>query len=110
MRAGELTRRLQFRRAPLVDDGLQAAIGAFADLGSPVWGARSDMSDGEKLTSGQSLGTLISRFRIRASTFSRGVTVKDRFSCDGKDWAILGIKESEGRVALELTALARVDQ
>ncbi|WP_434096016.1 head-tail adaptor protein [Thioclava kandeliae] len=82
----------------------------WADLGSPVWASRRDVSDGEKAAAGGVFSTVSARFQIRSSTFSRGITAKDMLTCDGREWEIVGIKEIGRRDRIEITATARTDR
>ncbi|WP_210526376.1 head-tail adaptor protein [Rubellimicrobium arenae] len=107
MNAGDLDRRVQFRRATLTDNGLNQTEG-FADHGSPVWAAKRDVSDGEKWGAGQVNASILSRFQVRASSFTRGLTAKDRLVCDGREYGIIGLKEL-GRDGIEITAQAEAD-
>ena len=50
--AGQFRDRVQFRRAALVDDGFADAE-VWADLGAPVWAAKTDVSDGERFRAAQ---------------------------------------------------------
>ena len=106
--AGRLDRRVQFLRASAVDDGLQSRPGSYAVLGSPVWASRADVSDGEAVTMGQERGVLTSRFVVRRSVFSLGITAKDRLQCDGREYHIQGIKEARRPEFLEITATSKV--
>lgn len=107
IRAGDLDRRVTFLRAASVDDGVASRPGAYEPIGT-VWASRKDVSDAERLRSGMVLADLVSRFVIRASSFSRGILTSDRLRCDGREYDILAIKEVEGRAGLELTGRARV--
>lgn len=109
MQAGELNRRLQFQRFTAVDDGLQM-VEAWKDHGSPIWAARMDVSDGERAAAGWIEATSVARFTVRSSTFTRGLTPKDRLTTEGREYDIQGIKELDRRGWLEITAIARVDQ
>jgi len=67
------------------------------------------VSDGEKLASGILIATLETRFRVRSSTFTRGILPSDRLISEGRTFAIVGIKELEGRFAIiEFTCTAQV--
>lgn len=109
MNAGKLDRRLQLRRATLSHDGLQN-VETWADLGAAVWGARKDVSDGERAVAGWLEATTVARFVVRSSELTRGLTPKDRIKTEGRDYDILGIKDLGRRTFLEITAIARVDQ
>lgn len=104
MRAGDLDRRVQFRRAALVDDGFEQ-VQQWADLGAPVWAGRRDVSDGERAAAGWVEATLVSRFTVRAFALTKSVTPADRLVESGREFQILGIKQL-GREGLEITAMA----
>ena len=109
MDAGALDRRIQFRRAALVDDGL-ASVPQMADHGQPVWAAKSDLSDGERWRAGEVAARITSRFTVRWSSFIRDITPADELVCEGVTYEITGIKEGRGyRQWLELTCAARSD-
>jgi len=108
--AGRLDRRVQFRRASLTDDGF-GKVETFADFGDPVSAHKRDVSDGEKYRAGEVAAHLTTRFQLRSSAFTRGVTPKDILECEGREYNIYGIKELEGRKRLlEITAGVRLDK
>lgn len=102
MQAGKLDRRIQFRRATLSDDGF-GSVEVWADYGDAVWAEKTDVSDGERFRNGITDAGLSSRFVIRSSEFSRGLSPNDRLTCDGREYAVIGIKEVGRRDALEIT-------
>jgi SPP1 family predicted phage head-tail adaptor len=106
--AGKLNRRVQFQRATLVDNSLEQ-VETFADHGDPVAASKTDLSDGEKWRAGEVAAHISTRFIIRSSAFTRGLTPKDRLTCEGRSYDIVGIKERDRRVSLEITAAARAD-
>ncbi|SFR40511.1 phage head-tail adaptor, putative, SPP1 family [Yoonia tamlensis] len=106
-RAGSLDRRIQFRRAALVDDGFQE-VEAFADHGGPVWASKKDVSDGERMSAGNVSASLTARFVVRSSAFTRDLTAKDRLVYRGVAFEIFGIKEIGRNDRLEITAGAEV--
>lgn len=108
MNAGALDRRLQFRRVTETNTGLGLEQ-TWANHGSAVWGSRKDISDGEKAAAGGVYAEVSARFVIRSSIFARGITPKDEFTCDGRLWRIVGMKELGRRDYIELTAVARLD-
>jgi len=107
--AGKLDRRLQIRRYATIDDGLQM-VEAWADHGAPIWASRKDVSDGERAVAGWLEATSVARFIVRSSSFTRGLTPKDRLKTEDRDYDIQGIKELGRRDWLEITAIAQVDQ
>jgi head-tail adaptor len=108
--SSKLDRRVQFRRFTEVDDGYQVTQ-QWADYGSAVWAQKRDISDGEKWAAAALEATVTTRFTVRSSTFTRGITPLDRLTCGGVEYFITGIKEAgSGRFAfLEITATARAD-
>lgn len=109
MGAGQFDRRVQFRR----DVGGRGPLGKtedWQDLGARVWASRRDVSDGEKAQGGQTYATTSARFQVRSFAFTRSITAKDAFLCDGLEWQIIGIKEIGRRDRIEFTATARTDQ
>lgn len=106
--AGALDRRIQFQRAVIVDDGLASAE-SWDDHGTPVWAAKTDVSDGERWRAGEVSANITTRFQVRWSQFSADITPKDRLTYDGRIYDIVGIKEIGRRVGLEITAAARAD-
>lgn len=109
MKAGALDRRVQFRRAALVDNGLER-VETWADYGSHVWAARKDVSDAERLRAHEVQAHITTRFTVRWSPFTAGVTPKDRLVEAGREYDISGIKEIGRREFLEITAAARADR
>ncbi|SMO64026.1 head-tail adaptor protein [Paracoccus laeviglucosivorans] len=115
MGAGDLDRRIQFRRATVQDDRFQTVLRWNEDnpdadnLGTPVWGSRKDASDAERAKSGGIEASMMSRFVVRSSSFTRGITPKDRLVCGGLVYDIAGIKEIGRLDRLEITATARTD-
>ena len=108
--AGDLDRRVQFKRGTVSDDGYSNVL-TFANHGSPVWASRKDVSDAERWRAGEAQAHITARFVVRSSTFANGITPKDRLTCEGLEYDITGIKEIVGRGRfLEITAAARVDK
>lgn len=114
--AGDLDRRIQFRRASVVSDGFGGRLGwntespELDNYGAPVWGGRRDVSDGEKASAGTVYSEVSARFVIRSSSFSRSITPKDRLVEGGRVFEIVGIKEIDRLNRVEITAVARTDQ
>lgn len=105
-----LDRRVQFQRATYVDDGF-GKVPVWSDHGGRIFAARQDVSDGERAAAGQIEATIVARFVVRSSPFTRALNPGDRLSHECKEWDIQGIKEARmGRRAfLEITARARAD-
>ena len=110
MTASNLDRRVQFRRAVLVDDGFQT-VEEWHDHGEPVWAAKRDVSDAERWNAGRVQATITTRFTIRWSEFSADLSPTDRLICEGREYEITGVKETaERRRMLELSCTAEVSQ
>lgn len=118
MSRGRLDRRVQFRRASVVSDGLgtrlewNAANPAADNLGAPVKAHKSDISDGERWRASEVQASVTTRFLVRRGTLTSTITPKDRLVCEGLVFDIHGIKEpADGRRRwIEITASARNDQ
>lgn len=106
--AGLFDRKLQFRRAALVDDGF-SSVETWSNLGAAVWASKADISDGERWRAGAVAASVSARFRVRWSNLSSGITPADRLVCDGREYDIANIKELGRKVGFEITASARAD-
>ena len=104
MRAGSLDRRIQFLRAQTVDDGYQNRPGIFAPHGTRIWAAREFIRDAERYAANTVGVDAVARFVVRYSSFTAGITHKDRLTCEGRTYGITGIKELGRRVGFEITA------
>jgi SPP1 family predicted phage head-tail adaptor len=107
--AGDLDRRVQFRRAAIADNGIGKTL-TFADHGTPVWASKRDVSDGEKYRAAEVQAVVTTRFVVRWSSFTAGITPKDRLVCGGREYEISGVKEIGRREFVEITAAARQDK
>ena len=107
--AGDLQWKVQVRRLTTSDDGFTSAAGIWADLGDRIPAEKTDVSDGERWRAGEVATAIMSRFRLRWSSFTAGITPKDRLVCDGREYEIVGLKEIKRRAWLEITGVARSD-
>lgn len=106
MSGHRLDRRIQFQRANTSDDGF-AEVKTFANYGQPVFGGKSDVSDGERARAGEVSAQITTRFVVRWSSFTSGISPEDQLVCDGFTYNITGIKEGSGRRQwLEITTAA----
>lgn len=109
--ASKLDRIVTFHRATLVDDGLSMSE-VWAPHGGPTWALREDVKDGEKFRAGEVQATLTARFQVRSTDFTRGITPRDRLTCEGVAFAIIGAKEASQygrRQLIEITCAGRID-
>lgn len=104
-----MDRRVQFLRATLVNDGF-SSVETFASHGSPIPAQKQDISDGERMRAGEVQAHITTRFQVRWSAFTTGLTPKDRLSTEGRTYDIFGIKEMDRRRTLEISAAARADK
>lgn len=108
--AGHFDRTITVQRATTTPNALNEPIQTWADH-IKVRAMRRDVSDGERMAAGQVGSFLMTRFTVRSSTSTRGLTPKDRIVHEGGTWSIHGIKEAnEGRKRfLEITAARDAD-
>lgn len=102
--AGDLDRRVHFLRAGVIDDGYQTRPGPYEPHGGPVWAARQFVRDAERYAASTVGVDAVARFTVRYSSFTAGITHKDRLTCEGRTYGIVGIKELGRRVGIEITA------
>jgi len=104
-----MDRRVQFQRFTDADDGF-STVQNWANHGTAVWAQKTDVSDAERFRASEVSAIITSRFVVRHSTFTAGITPKDRLVCEGVTYDISGKKEGKGRrVSFEITAAARAD-
>jgi len=107
MNAGQLDRRIQvLRDTGTGTNGFNEPVPDWQPLGPLLAATRRDVSDAEKAVAGHRSATLVARFVVRSTSFSRGIRRTDRLSHDGAEWEIAGIKEvpSPRRAFIEITA------
>ncbi|MBI6628329.1 phage head completion protein [Pontibaca salina] len=106
--------RIQFQRAQPNDDGYTSApvwTGTADDNhGAPVRAERTDISDGERWRASEVAAHVTTRFIVMRSTFTAGITPKDRIVSGDVTFEIVGIKGVERNQMIEITAAARSDQ
>ena len=102
-------RRVQFRRAALSQGGF-GQVETWANHGPVTPAEKRDVSDAERMRANEIQAHITTRFRVRWSAFTAGLTPKDRLICEGLVYDISGIKEIGRREFLEITAGARADR
>lgn len=107
-RAGDLDRLIQVLRAASSDDGFQS-VETWANHGLPIWGSFTPVSDAERWASGQLQASTRARFVVRWSAFTADLGAKDRLTCEGREWQVVGQKELGRREWIELTCVAEAD-
>lgn len=91
-------------RAAVVDDGYQNRAGPFEPLGSPVWAKRELIRDAERYSASTVGVDAVARFSVRYWHLTASLTHEDRLVCEGRTYAIVGIKEVGRRIGFEITA------
>lgn len=108
MRAGQLDRVVTIRRKTISRDGFNSSVAAWADLVT-IRASRPDVSDAERQRAAQVGATITSRFQVRRAEVP-DLTAQDQLVCDGRTFAIVGVKEVGGRFeGWEISAAAQAD-
>ena len=76
---------------------------------SRVWASKTDVSDTERLRAAEVGSTLTTRFVIRWNKKVADFNTKDRLTCEGLAYDVVGVKELGRREHIEITAAARSD-
>lgn len=108
MDAGRLDRRIALKRATVTTNPFNEPEYTWATLAT-VWASMTPVNDGERMRAGETLANMQCRFVIRWSSTTATVDPRDRLTFDGRDFDINGIKETERRQYLEITATARAE-
>jgi head-tail adaptor len=108
--AGTLDRRLQFRAATTIDDGL-AVTETWANTG-PVYPCRvAQFRADEAQAGGQVQAKQSTRFTVRYDAFTSTITPLNRIVYEGDEYDIVARQEAANtrRAYLEFVAAARAD-
>lgn len=110
MLASNLDRLIQFQRGTTHDDGFTETK-RMKPHGNPVWAAREDFSDGERLRAGGVQTKTMARFVVWRSDFTAGLKRSDSLISGEDEFNIVAIKPAKAAPAemIEITAVARVD-
>lgn len=108
MRAGPLDRRVKLERYGETRDEWNNPIEGWTTL-SKVWASKHDVSDTERLRGAEVGSTLTTRFVIRWIKKVADFNTKDRLTCEGLVYGVVGVKEIGRREGIEITAAARSD-
>lgn len=106
--AGKRDRRVTLERYGETRDEWNNPIMGWTTL-SRVWASKTDASDTERLRAAEVGSTLTTRFVIRWSKKVSDLNTKDRLTCEGIEYGIIGVKALGRREYLEITAAARSD-
>lgn len=106
MNAGDMDRRLTLHLVSTFDDGL-SAVEIFTP-GPTVWASKTEVSDAERWRAGQVQASVTTRFQVRYSPTTAGLTPQDRVECEGTTYNITAIKEIGRREGIEITGAALI--
>lgn len=110
MKGKLFNRRVTFLRRGTADDGLQSIPGPDVELGT-VWAAREDVSDAERLKSGERAAELQSRYIVRSTVLTRDLSARDILrEGGGPKVEIFGVKTVGHGALIEITTLRRSDK
>lgn len=105
--ASGLDRQIQFQRAIRTPDGFGGFDTEWQEIGEAIWSLRRDVRDTEAVQAGRLGSTLMTRFQVRSTAFTRQITTDDQLITDGQLFGIIGIKEpatGQRRQLIEITA------
>jgi hypothetical protein len=108
--AGVLDRRLQFRAAQAVDDGL-AVSQVWGNIG-PLYPCQvTQFQANETQAGGQVQAKQMTKFMVRRDSFTAAITPRNRIVYEGAEFEITAVQEPVGtrRAYLLMTAAARAD-
>lgn len=108
MRAGALDRRVTLRRATVTVNGYGEEIPTWDDLAT-VWASKDDVRDAERVQAAAVGAIVTTRFQIRWSATTAGLTNKDQLICEGRLYQVVALKEISRREGIEITATAQAD-
>jgi len=110
MRLSDFDTPVQFMRLQAEDDGF-SENGAPVDHGGKLLAKKEDLSDGERWRAGEIAAVVTTRFTLRATNFTRGLTPNDQLRCRGVVYQLFGVKVSRvSKDFLEFSAGTRTDQ
>ena len=106
--AGKRDRKVKLERWGITRDGWNNPIEGWTKL-STVWASKTDVSDTERLRAAEVGSALTTRFVIRWSKKVADFNTKDKLTCEGLEYDVVGVKELGRREYIEITAAARSD-
>ena len=104
--AGQLNRKIVITRAAYNKDVMGQSIQTWNTL-CTVWARYTPISDAEKVRLVEVYAEMAARFVIRWSSLVSNVDARDRINFDGRVFDIIGVKETERRRWLEISAGTR---
>lgn len=108
MQGGKLDRRITVERFGTTYNEFNEPTSGWTKLGTR-WASKNDVSDGEKLRAAQVGASVATRFQVRYDSLTKSLTAADRLTCEGREYAIVGLKELGRREGIEITAATGID-
>ena len=110
MEAGKLDRWLVVERyTATTDPGSGEEVKTWSTFAT-LRASKRDVSDSERVASAEVAAEISARFQVRWSTSWSTINPKDRLTCEGRTYDIVGVKELGRREGLEISAKARADE
>ena len=106
--AGKRDRKVKLERWGITRDEWNNPVEGWTTISEP-WASKYDVSDTERLRAAEVGSTLTARFVIRWSKKVVDLNTKDRLTCEGLTYDVVGVKELGRREYIEITAAARSD-
>lgn len=108
MEAGKLDRRIRLLRATSAKNEFNEPVEVWSTL-CDRFAEVEHVSDGERTRAAETGAVVQMRFRIRYSSEVADLNPKDRlqYPIGGREFNIIGVKELQRRVGLEISATAR---
>ena len=106
--AGKRDRKVKLERWGITRDEWNNPVEGWTTISEP-WASKYDVSDTERLRAAEVGSTLTTRFVIRWSKKVADFNTKDRLTCEGLAYDVVGVKELGRREYIEITAAARSD-
>lgn len=105
---GELDRRITIQRATITYNEFNEPVEAWVDYVT-VWAKRTNASAGESYRAQQVGAQITTRFTVRWSPLTGGVTPQDRIDFDGRTYNITATRQVERNRWIEIDAIASAE-
>lgn len=109
MEARKLDRKVTLLRATTAPNAFNEPVETWAPLAENIRAERADVSDGERFSSAELAAQISTRFRIRYAATWANLSPRDRLTCEGRTFNIVGVKQIDRRRGLEISAIARAE-
>jgi SPP1 family predicted phage head-tail adaptor len=110
MSAGARDHRITLLRKTAGKDAFGGEIEAWAPLCPDVWASKTDLRDAERIRAQQVGAVMTTRFVIGWSPETAALDAGDQVACEGKRYAISGVKDLGTRRDREITAAVQSER